>query len=387
MKKEFRKIYLLMAIIVFLIFMTVILKGILNFKPVKEVENIKIEEQSKEPILYSTLNFGEIPSILKPMDENSKGTTINIVSFSEDILGDANIVCMATVINTYKKDYEYTEYDDKFEVGGKLYCKQQTDVYEVRIDKIYYSEEKVEEGKIIKIETTNFLDSDCAPLNSQIMKDHQYIFPLRYIDGIAAFGIMNYAEGDIKPDGEFAIVYPFVNQIEVTKNNEYVFHGGWKDLIDENAIEVILDGEKNNDKEVPYMQQVKLRKDEGFESDLVSLIMKYKVEGANEEIISFLENLGCKTKIIKAVDESSMHRIQTEAESMNIYLYKNSQEMEEVAKLIGRDGRTIGYGLYDFQSKPHFYKKDNIIVSYIGDKKEITEKLETVLGQQFAGMK
>jgi len=277
MKKECRKIYLLVIMLTIIIFIAIIIKVIPNSEPIDREKNIQIQEQSKEPILYSSLNFGEIPSILKPIDENSKGTTINIVSFSEDILGDANIVCMATVINTYKKDYEYTEYDNKFEVGGRLYCKQQTDVYEVRIDKIYYSEEKVKEGEIIKLEITNFLDSDIAPLNSQIMKDHQYIFPLRYLDGIAAFGIMNYAEGNIKPDGEFGIVYPFVNQIEVTKNNEYVFHGGWKDLIDENAIEVILDGEKNNDEEVPFMQQVKLRKDEGFESDLVSLIRKYKI--------------------------------------------------------------------------------------------------------------
>lgn len=115
----------------FIIVIAAIIKVIPNSEPKDRPINIQIQEQSKEPILYSTLNFGEVPSILKPMDENSKKTTIDILPFSEDILGDANIVCMATVINTYKKDYEYTEYEDKSEALGRLYCKQQTDVYEV----------------------------------------------------------------------------------------------------------------------------------------------------------------------------------------------------------------------------------------------------------------
>ena len=249
------------------------LKVIPNSEPKDRQINIQIQEQSKEPILYSTLNFGEVPSILKPMDENSKKTTIDILPFSEDILGDANIVCMATVINTYKKDYEYTEYEDKSEALGRLYCKQQTDVYEVRIDKIYHSEEKVKEGEIIKIVNFDFFYNHIAPLNSEILKDHQYIFPIRN----SIVGRMDNGQlGGVIPESQFGIVNPCVNQIEVTKNNEYVFHGGWKRLINENTVDVIKDGEKDNTQDVFYMDQIKLRRDEGFEDDLIALIQKYK---------------------------------------------------------------------------------------------------------------
>ncbi|EHI99965.1 hypothetical protein CDLVIII_3403 [Clostridium sp. DL-VIII] len=38
-------------------------------------------------------------------------------------------------------------------------------------------------------------------------------------------------------------------------------------------------------------------------------------------------------------------------------------------------------------SYPHFYKKGNIIVQYIGKNEQIISNLKTILGEQFAGIK
>lgn len=239
--------------------MVVIIKGIPTIKPVEGEKNSVIEDKPKETVLYSSLNLGETPSRLEPCDENSEKTFIDTIPFSEDILRDADLVCMATVINTYKEHL--------------CYCEKQTDVYEVRIDKIYYSEEKVKEGSIIKIENFYSCNSEIELFNSESLIDHQYILPLRNF----ALGIVDneQLEGVI-PESRYGIVYPCVNQIEVTKNNEYVFHGGWKSLIDENTVDVILDDEKDNTEDVFYMKQIKLRRDEGFEGDLIALIQRYK---------------------------------------------------------------------------------------------------------------
>ena len=69
--------------------------------------------------------------------KNTRKNTIDIIPFSEDILGDADMVCKVTVINSEKKSL--------------CYCRKLQDVYQVRIDKIYYSEEEVNEGEIIAL--------------------------------------------------------------------------------------------------------------------------------------------------------------------------------------------------------------------------------------------
>jgi hypothetical protein len=259
MRRKFGKMHFTVLMATLIIFMGIIIKGIPTLKLMEGDKNSVMEDKSKETVLYSSLNFGETPSRLKPYDEISEETTMDTIPFSEDILGEADIVCKATVINTYKESL--------------CYCENQTDVYEVGIDKIYYSEEKVKEGEIIKIVNFDFFNNHIAPLNSEILKDHQYIFPIR--NSIVGRTDNGQLGGGI-PESEYGIVYPYVNQIEVTKNNEYVFHGGWKSLINENTVDVILDGEKDNTGEVFYMNQIKLRRYEGFEDDLKALIQKYK---------------------------------------------------------------------------------------------------------------
>ena len=210
-----------------------------------------MNEEPRETILYSSLNFGEIKSIPKLYDENTRKNTIDIIPFSEDILGDADMVCKVTVINSEKKSL--------------CYCRKLQDVYQVRIDKIYYSEEEVNEGEIIEIQNMNFFNCGLPQSESEILKDHQYILPIR---SSTAQEVDSEKLGGIIPKSQYGIVYPYAHPIEVTKDDEFIFHCGWKSLINENTFDVILNDEDSKYEDLFYMDQIKLRRDEGFEGIL-----------------------------------------------------------------------------------------------------------------------
>lgn len=79
------------------------------------------------------------------------------------------------------------------------------------------------------------------------------------------------------------------------------------------------------------------------------------------------------------------------SEGIDIYLYNSNKEVEDDAKRIHSDG--FGYRgstrsvEIDWISYPHFYKKGNIIVQYVGENKKIISDLKDIFGQQFAGYK
>lgn len=235
--------------------------------------NTEIVEKSKEPVQYSSLDFGDSNRELKLQDNNnsqyygySNDQSQCIKEFSEDFLKDLNLMCKVTVLNVYLKNYNCGENIDKSRVDNELTpCILQSRIYEVKINKIYYSESYIKEGDIIKIEQYDFNEE----FNSELLENHQYILPLVNIENST---IRSY----IQKEGQYCIVYPYINQIEVTKKGEYVFHDGWKSLIDENTVDVILDNESDKNKKVLFEKQLKLRRDKEFENDIVRMIDKYK---------------------------------------------------------------------------------------------------------------
>jgi hypothetical protein len=78
-------------------------------------------------------------------------------------------------------------------------------------------------------------------------------------------------------------------------------------------------------------------------------------------------------------------------EALDIYLYNSNKEMEDDAKNINMNG--FGYSdgnksiIVDWISYPHFYKKGNIIVLYVGENEKIISDLNDIMGEQFAGDK
>jgi hypothetical protein len=78
-------------------------------------------------------------------------------------------------------------------------------------------------------------------------------------------------------------------------------------------------------------------------------------------------------------------------ETLDIYLFDDNIDMENEAKYIDGDGSVYSSGSKSMKvrwiSSPHFYKRGNIIVQYIGTNEKIISDLKDILGEQFAGRK
>jgi len=78
-----------------------------------------------------------------------------------------------------------------------------------------------------------------------------------------------------------------------------------------------------------------------------------------------------------------------EEEHISVYLYENNEKMEEDASYIDSGGASYDNGINSVKiswvSLPHFYKKENMIVLYVGQNADITNALEQIVGEQFAG--
>jgi hypothetical protein len=108
--------------------------------------------------------------------------------------------------------------------------------------------------------------------------------------------------------------------------------------------------------------------------------------------LQFMKESGYKIETSKingkGVLSGKLTRVEIVSDTLEIYEYKNIQEMEQDAKRISTDGSVIeGGGIYEWKATPHFYKGGNIIVFYLGDNKGIMDKIEQVMGKQFASWK
>jgi len=87
-----------------------------------------------------------------------------------------------------------------------------------------------------------------------------------------------------------------------------------------------------------------------------------------------LPKFSAKMKIIRVHDEL-----------INIVEYKSKLLLKWDASGISKDGTIFRTAMVDWASMPHFFKKDKLIVYYIGTDKEILAFLNDTFGEQFAG--
>lgn len=249
-----------------------------------DIEKVPISEDTainKTPVDYESLHFSEglTPAEKYNQNEEIYSSSLDIIPFSEDLLRDMTWMGKVTILDAYYKDYKYDTFSDKFEPNGRIHNWLRTIVYEVKVDDIYLEDGKVKSGETFKIEQQCFNGcylTDSASFDLKI--NHQYILPLFYAgDKILYEGSLdleNFAEGDINRDGKYSIIYPFAPQIEVTLNNEYIFHSEWESLMNDKTVDVIMPYETQE--ESLYADKMKLRRDDKFINDLQGLINYYK---------------------------------------------------------------------------------------------------------------
>jgi hypothetical protein len=70
---------------------------------------------------------------------------------------------------------------------------------------------------------------------------------------------------------------------------------------------------------------------------------------------------------------------------VQIFEYPGSAEAGAQAALVSPDGMTVGTAKPHWLGTPHFYRKDRLLVLYLGDDEKVLKALEARLGRQFAG--
>lgn len=70
---------------------------------------------------------------------------------------------------------------------------------------------------------------------------------------------------------------------------------------------------------------------------------------------------------------------------VQIFEYPSSARADAEAALVSTNGRTVGTAKPHWIAPPHFYKKDKLLVLYLGRNEKVLQALEARLGRQFAG--
>jgi hypothetical protein len=77
--------------------------------------------------------------------------------------------------------------------------------------------------------------------------------------------------------------------------------------------------------------------------------------------------------------------IKVGGEDVQVFEYSNAAAVDAQAALVSRDGSAVGKTKLHWIGPPHFYKKEKLLVLYLGDDNKVLKALDAVLGRQFAG--
>jgi len=77
--------------------------------------------------------------------------------------------------------------------------------------------------------------------------------------------------------------------------------------------------------------------------------------------------------------------IEVHGEDVQVFEFADAAAAKAQAAPISPTGTTIGTTKVQWIGAPHFYRKDRLLVLYVGDSERVLKALETVLGPQFAG--
>ena len=140
------------------------------------------------------------------------------------------------------------------------------------------------------------------------------------------------------------------------------------------AVVVVLTACNRTSTESALAQGSKTRA--GAVTDLASLLNSLRAARAGGEVTGEVDQpfLTVKGTMIKV-----------RGEDVQVYQYANAVAADADGANISRDGATVGKSKIHWIGTPHFYKKEKLLVLYLGDNDAVLKTLETFLSRQFAG--
>nr|MBI4157095.1 hypothetical protein [Candidatus Woesearchaeota archaeon] len=118
--------------------------------------------------------------------------------------------------------------------------------------------------------------------------------------------------------------------------------------------------------------------------------IKYQETNEYNKLVKDLEEKGAKVEIVGDYQHVSFSapikkHIRIEYESVFVFEYENVESAELDASKISGDASRMAGSIMVWFKPPHLYKKNELIVLYLGDNEKVINFLEEVLGEQFAG--
>lgn len=107
-------------------------------------------------------------------------------------------------------------------------------------------------------------------------------------------------------------------------------------------------------------------------------------------LIDTLEKKGIVANTVEILDDSSFSVptivMEVNGEMIQVYEFSSKTDAKNASEIVSKDGTEIGLSIIRWIDEPHFYNKGKLIVQYIGHNLEMVSLLESLLGNQFAGM-
>ena len=106
--------------------------------------------------------------------------------------------------------------------------------------------------------------------------------------------------------------------------------------------------------------------------------------------IDGLEKNGASMELVEILEDTPFSIpgfvVLVNGEHIQVYEFFSETKTLEASLLISQDGTEIRTSVIRWIDEPHFYSKGNVIVQYIGHNPEMLNLLDSLLGNQFAGV-
>lgn len=194
--------------------------------------------QKTIPGLYSYQQLGLKEGNLLSVPENAVSVPEDAGYFSEELLGDTQLLCSGTVEEV---SLDYDEHQRAVKV-----------VYQLTLDAVHYAEDYISSSGRITVQSPIVeTEGDEVYLLYQLQPGGRYLLPLK------------------KEGADWELLYPFAPQIQITQDEGYVFHSGYASLMNDETHVVAACQEGANDY---FYDRMLLREDEAFLSEFMELM-------------------------------------------------------------------------------------------------------------------
>jgi hypothetical protein len=109
-----------------------------------------------------------------------------------------------------------------------------------------------------------------------------------------------------------------------------------------------------------------------------------------QTLIAAIESRGLSVEPTEEIEDSAfavpIKVISVAGMDLQVYEFDSESDADAAKQIVSPDGTEIGLSIIRWMDTPHFYSQGKIIVQYIGQNPEMLNLLDSILGNQFAGM-